>query len=85
MLRILDGSAAKLGIEKLGYEDDQQKLFVDAIQKPYGMVLVTGPTGSGKTVSLYTALNILNDDDAQHLHGRGPGGNPPARRQPGAA
>lgn len=62
VLRILDGSAAKLGIEKLGYEDDQRDLFINAVQKPYGMVLVTGPTGSGKTVSLYTALNILNDD-----------------------
>ena len=62
VLRILDGSAARLGIEKLGYEPDQQQLFLDAIQKPYGMVLVTGPTGSGKTVSLYTALGILNDD-----------------------
>ncbi|MCR6625113.1 MAG: type IV-A pilus assembly ATPase PilB [Pseudoxanthomonas sp.] len=62
VLRILDGSAAKLGIEKLGYEPDQQKLFEDAIHKPYGMVLVTGPTGSGKTVSLYTALGILNDE-----------------------
>jgi type IV pilus assembly protein PilB len=62
VLRILDASAAKLGIEKLGYEEDQQKLFLDAIEKPYGMVLVTGPTGSGKTVSLYTALNILNTE-----------------------
>jgi len=62
VLRILDGSAAKLGIDKLGYEEDQQKLFLDAIEKPYGMVLVTGPTGSGKTVSLYTALNILNTE-----------------------
>ncbi|WP_395788416.1 type IV-A pilus assembly ATPase PilB [Aquimonas sp.] len=62
VLRILDGSAAKLGIDKLGYEDDQKKLFLDAIDKPYGMVLVTGPTGSGKTVSLYTALNILNTE-----------------------
>ena len=60
VLRILDGSAAKIGIEKLGYEPEQQKLYVDAIHKPYGMVLVTGPTGSGKTVSLYTALNMLN-------------------------
>ena len=60
VLRILDGSAAKIGIEKLGYEPDQQKLFIDAIHKPYGMVLVTGPTGSGKTVSLYTGLNMLN-------------------------
>ncbi len=62
VLRILDSSAAKLGIEKLGYEPDQQQLYLDAIAKPYGMVLVTGPTGSGKTVSLYTALNILNDE-----------------------
>ena len=62
VLRILDGSAAKLGIDKLGYEDDQRDLFLSAIAKPYGMVLVTGPTGSGKTVSLYTALNILNDE-----------------------
>ena len=60
VLRILDGSAAKLGIDALGYEDNQKKLYLDAIHKPYGMVLVTGPTGSGKTVSLYTALNILN-------------------------
>jgi type IV pilus assembly protein PilB len=62
VLRILDASAAKLGIDKLGYEPDQQTLFEEAIHKPYGMVLVTGPTGSGKTVSLYTALGILNDE-----------------------
>ncbi|NYZ62831.1 type IV-A pilus assembly ATPase PilB [Luteimonas deserti] len=62
VLRILDASAAKLGIDKLGYEPDQQALFLEAIHKPYGMVLVTGPTGSGKTVSLYTALGILNDE-----------------------
>ncbi|EIL97149.1 type IV-A pilus assembly ATPase PilB [Rhodanobacter denitrificans] len=60
VLRILDGSSARIGIEKLGYEPNQQKLYVDAIHKPYGMVLVTGPTGSGKTVSLYTGLNMLN-------------------------
>lgn len=60
VLRILDPTSAQLGIEKLGFEPDQQKLFLDAIQKPYGMILVTGPTGSGKTVSLYTGLNILN-------------------------
>jgi type IV pilus assembly protein PilB len=60
VMRILDGSAAKIGIEKLGYEPEQQKLYIDAIHKPYGMVLVTGPTGSGKTVSLYTGLNMLN-------------------------
>jgi type IV pilus assembly protein PilB len=62
VLRVLDASAAKLGIEKLGYEPEQQELFLGAIKKPYGMVLVTGPTGSGKTVSLYTALNILNTE-----------------------
>lgn len=60
VLRILDASAARMGIDKLGYEEDQKKLYLEAIKKPYGMVLVTGPTGSGKTVSLYTALNILN-------------------------
>ncbi|MFT4246755.1 MAG: type IV-A pilus assembly ATPase PilB [Pseudomonas sp.] len=62
VLRILDGSAARLGIDKLGYEPEQQRLFLEAIHKPYGMVLVTGPTGSGKTVSLYTALGVLNDE-----------------------
>jgi len=62
VLRILDGGAVKLGIDKLGYEEEQKELFINAIQKPYGMVLVTGPTGSGKTVSLYTALGILNDE-----------------------
>ncbi|WP_240126867.1 type IV-A pilus assembly ATPase PilB [Thermomonas alba] len=62
VLRILDGNAARIGIDKLGYEPEQQKLFLENIHKPYGMVLVTGPTGSGKTVSLYTALGILNDE-----------------------
>ncbi len=63
VIRVLDPSAAKLGIEHLGYEDAQKELFIQAIHKPQGMVLVTGPTGSGKTVSLYTALNILNTTD----------------------
>ncbi len=63
VLRILDPTAAQIGIEKLGFEPDQQKLFLTAINKPYGLVLVTGPTGSGKTVSLYTGLNILNSID----------------------
>lgn len=62
VLRILDGGAAKLGIDKLGYEDDQKDLYLKALDNPYGMILVTGPTGSGKTVSLYTGLNILNND-----------------------
>jgi len=60
VLRILDPSSAKLGIDALGYEDDQKKLFLNALHSPQGMILVTGPTGSGKTVSLYTGLNILN-------------------------
>jgi type IV pilus assembly protein PilB len=60
VLRILDPSSAKMGIEALGFEEDQQTLFLEALNRPQGMILVTGPTGSGKTVSLYTGLNILN-------------------------
>jgi len=60
VMRILDPTSAQLGIDVLGYEPDQKDMFVDAIHKPQGMVLVTGPTGSGKTVSLYTAVNIIN-------------------------
>src|SRR5476649_2518817 len=59
-MRILDHSSATLGIEALGYEPEQKEALLEAIGRPYGMVLVTGPTGSGKTVSLYTCLNILN-------------------------
>ena len=60
VMRILDATQAQMGIDSLGYDPDQRELLLDAIQRPYGMVLVTGPTGSGKTVSLYTCLNILN-------------------------
>jgi len=60
VMRILDSSGVKLGIEALGYEPDQQQILLNAIARPYGMILVTGPTGSGKTVSLYTCINILN-------------------------
>jgi type IV pilus assembly protein PilB len=63
VLRILDPSSAKLGIDMLGYEPEQKQLYLDALSRPYGMILVTGPTGSGKTVSLYTGLNILNTPD----------------------
>lgn len=59
-LRLLDPAAARMGIDALGYEDDQRALYMEALRKPQGMLLVTGPTGSGKTVSLYTGLNILN-------------------------
>ena len=62
VLRILDPSSAKLGIEMLGYTDQQRQLYEKHLAKPYGMILVTGPTGSGKTVSLYTGLNILNTE-----------------------
>ena len=60
VLRILDPDSAKLGIDLLGYEEDQKQLYLSALDQPQGMILVTGPTGSGKTVSLYTGLNILN-------------------------
>ncbi|TFZ01570.1 type IV-A pilus assembly ATPase PilB [Ramlibacter rhizophilus] len=60
VVRILDPSSAKLGIDALGYEPEEKARLLDAIKRPYGMVLVTGPTGSGKTVSLYTCLNLLN-------------------------
>lgn len=63
VMRILDSSSAQLGIEKLGYEPDQEKLYLEMLAKPQGMILVTGPTGSGKTVSLYTGLNILNTEE----------------------
>ena len=60
VLRILDPSSAQLGIDALGYEPEQKELYMNALANPYGLILVTGPTGSGKTVSLYTGLNILN-------------------------
>lgn len=63
VLRILDSDSARLGIDMLGYEDFQKQIFLENLHKPYGMFLVTGPTGSGKTVSLYTGINILNTND----------------------
>ena len=60
VIRILDPSSAKMGIEALGYEPEEKERLLKAIKRPYGMILVTGPTGSGKTVSLYTCLNLLN-------------------------
>ncbi len=63
VMRILDSDVAKLNIDHLGYEDFQKELFLKNLQKPYGMFLVTGPTGSGKTVSLYTGINILNTQE----------------------
>jgi type IV pilus assembly protein PilB len=63
VLRILDPSSAKMGIDALGYEEEQKALYMEALSQPQGMILVTGPTGSGKTVSLYTGLNILNTEE----------------------
>ncbi|MFA7553686.1 MAG: type IV-A pilus assembly ATPase PilB [Spongiibacteraceae bacterium] len=63
VLRILDPSSAQMGIDALGYEPDQKAMYMHALQQPQGMILVTGPTGSGKTVSLYTGLNILNEPE----------------------
>ena len=63
VMRILDSSSAMLGIDMLGYATEQKKIYMDALAQPQGMILVTGPTGSGKTVSLYTGLNILNTDE----------------------
>jgi type IV pilus assembly protein PilB len=63
VMRILDSDSAMLGIDILGYEEQQKKLYLSALEQPQGMILVTGPTGSGKTVSLYTGLNILNTEE----------------------
>ncbi|RRV68594.1 type IV-A pilus assembly ATPase PilB [Stutzerimonas stutzeri] len=63
VMRILDPSSAQMGIDALGYEESQKELYMNALKQPQGMILVTGPTGSGKTVSLYTGLNILNTVD----------------------
>ncbi|MEO4047254.1 type IV-A pilus assembly ATPase PilB [Pseudomonas sp. CAU 1711] len=63
VMRILDPTSAQMGIDALGYEDEQKELYMNALKQPQGMILVTGPTGSGKTVSLYTGLNILNTVD----------------------
>ncbi|WP_343574931.1 type IV-A pilus assembly ATPase PilB [Pseudomonas sp.] len=63
VMRILDSASAQMGIDALGYEEEQKQLYLNALKQPQGMILVTGPTGSGKTVSLYTGLNILNTPD----------------------
>ena len=83
VLRILDPSSAQMGIEMLGYEEFQQKIYEEQLAKPYGMILVTGPTGSGKTVSLYTGLNILNSVDRNISTAEDPAEINMPGRQPG--
>ena len=73
VMRILDPSSAKMGIDLLGYEPEQKELYMRALQQPQGMILVTGPTGSGKTVSLYTGLNILNTSEVNISTAEDPG------------
>ena len=63
VLRILDPASAQIGVEGLGFEEEQKQVYLETLKKPYGMILVTGPTGSGKTVTLYTGLGILNTED----------------------
>ncbi len=70
VMRILDSDSAMLGIDILGYEAEQKQLYLNALGQPQGMILVTGPTGSGKTVSLYTGLNILNTEANQYFYRR---------------
>jgi type IV pilus assembly protein PilB len=82
-MRILDSATATRGLEMLGYEPEQLELLREAIARPYGMVLVTGPTGSGKTVSLIRLSEHPESARHEYLDGRGPGGNPIARRQSG--
>jgi type IV pilus assembly protein PilB len=73
VLRILDPQQRHARHRRAGLRGSRKKLYLDALAKPYGMILVTGPTGSGKTVSLYTGLNILNTEDTQHLDRGRPG------------
>ncbi len=75
VMRILDASSAQMGIDALGYDDDQKTLYLEALNKPQGMFLVTGPTGSGKTVSLYTGLAILNTPELNISTAEDPGRN----------
>ena len=83
VIRILDPSSARLGIDALGYEPEEKERLLHAIGRPYGMMLVTGPTGSGKTVSLYTCLNLLNKPGVNIATAEDPLRNQHAGRQPG--
>lgn len=83
VMRVLDQGQSRLDIDGLGYDARQLTLLRQAITRPHGMVLMTGPTGSGKTVSLYACLHLLNQPGANISTHRGPGRNQPARHQPG--
>ena len=82
-MRILDKDSIKVGLRQLGFAEDDYQKFEGLIRRPNGIILVTGPTGSGKTTSLYAALNELNTPGPQDHHGRGPGRVLPAGDQPG--
>ena len=83
VIRVLDKSNALLRLEDLGFLEDSYKRFAVSFKKPYGAILVTGPTGSGKSTTMYSTLNILNEESQEHHHRRGPGRVPAGRRQPG--
>ena len=84
VLRVLDTGGIDLDLKKLGFTDDNYERFERSFTKPHGMLLVTGPTGSGKSTTLYATLSDDQQADGQRHHGRGPGRVPAARRQPGA-
>ncbi len=84
VLRVLDTGGIDLELKKLGFTDDNYSRFSKSFSKPHGMVLVTGPTGSGKSTTLYATLAEISKPDGQHHHRRGPGRVPAARGQPGA-
>ena len=83
VMRLLDKTKLQLDMTQLGFEAEPLRRFKDAIDRPYGIVLVTGPTGSGKTNTLYSAIAALNEPDGQHHDGRGPDRVQPRRHQPG--
>ena len=84
VIRLLDRSNVMLRLEDLGFAEKALARYRKSFTKPYGAILVTGPTGSGKSTTLYATLNILNIAREEHHHGRGPGGVPARRHQPGA-
>ena len=84
VMRILDKSQALIGLHSLGMSEVSEDLFEDAFRRAYGAVLVTGPTGSGKSTTLYAALNEINEPGPQHHHDRGPGGVSAGGDQPAA-